>query len=150
MFINKKKFVHWTIFGSSVHTKTTKDEALLFFPASGQKSQTFISNFSSLNLSLCSRFSYRQSHYSSVEVSFAHSWLNSAEYVAAARFQTNMEKAVLFLTPLPSRILQVHIFNLFHLFILHITSFFLKHTKWEKAFVHSPFCLIILGGRQRP
>ncbi|XP_025999424.1 liver-enriched gene 1, tandem duplicate 1 [Astatotilapia calliptera] len=48
----------------------------------------------------------RQSHYSSVEVSFAHSWLNSAEYVAAARFQTNMEKAVLFLTPLPSRILQ--------------------------------------------
>ncbi|XP_005725071.1 liver-enriched gene 1, tandem duplicate 1 [Pundamilia nyererei] len=48
----------------------------------------------------------RQSHYSSLEVSFAHSWLNSAEYVAAARFQTNMEKAVLFLTPLPSRILQ--------------------------------------------
>uniref|UniRef100_A0A668VHY8 Uncharacterized protein n=1 Tax=Oreochromis aureus TaxID=47969 RepID=A0A668VHY8_OREAU len=48
----------------------------------------------------------RQSHYSSVEVSFAQSWLNSAEYVAAARFQANMEKALLFLSPLPSRILQ--------------------------------------------
>ncbi|XP_030578286.1 liver-enriched gene 1, tandem duplicate 1 [Archocentrus centrarchus] len=47
----------------------------------------------------------RQSHYSSVEVSFANSWLNSAEFVSAARFQSNLAKSVLFLSPLPSRIL---------------------------------------------
>ncbi|XP_035473667.1 protein LEG1 homolog isoform X1 [Scophthalmus maximus] len=48
----------------------------------------------------------RQSHYPSTEVSFAQSWLNSAEYVSAAHFQSNMAKSVLFMTPLPSRILQ--------------------------------------------
>ncbi|XP_070782433.1 protein LEG1 homolog [Enoplosus armatus] len=48
----------------------------------------------------------RQSHYSSAEVSFAKSWLNSAEYVSAAHFQSNMEKSALFMAPLPSRILQ--------------------------------------------
>ncbi|XP_041832685.1 liver-enriched gene 1, tandem duplicate 1, partial [Melanotaenia boesemani] len=48
----------------------------------------------------------RQSHYSSEELSFAESWLNSAEYVSAAHFQANLEKSTLFLTPLPSRILR--------------------------------------------
>ncbi|KAM6915551.1 protein LEG1 homolog [Xenentodon cancila] len=48
----------------------------------------------------------RQSHYSSEEVSFAKNWLNSAEYVSAAHFQANLEKSVMFLTPLPSRILR--------------------------------------------
>ncbi|KAK2856393.1 hypothetical protein Q5P01_005128 [Channa striata] len=48
----------------------------------------------------------RQSSYSSAEVSFANSWLNAAEYVSAAHFQTSLEKAVRFLTPLPSRVLQ--------------------------------------------
>ncbi|XP_040919833.1 protein LEG1 homolog [Toxotes jaculatrix] len=49
----------------------------------------------------------RQSYYSSVEVSFANSWLNSAEYVSASHFQSNLEKSVLFQSPLPSRVLQV-------------------------------------------
>ncbi|KAM6905853.1 protein LEG1 homolog [Lycodopsis pacificus] len=49
----------------------------------------------------------RQSHYSSVEVAFSKSWQNSAEYVAAAHFQSNMDKSALFITPLPSRVLQV-------------------------------------------
>uniref|UniRef100_A0A665WF98 Protein LEG1 homolog n=1 Tax=Echeneis naucrates TaxID=173247 RepID=A0A665WF98_ECHNA len=48
----------------------------------------------------------RQSYYSSAEVSFANSWLNSAEYIAAAHFQSNFEKSVAFITPLPGRILQ--------------------------------------------
>ncbi|XP_037606003.1 protein LEG1 homolog [Sebastes umbrosus] len=48
----------------------------------------------------------RQSHYSSEEVSFAESWLNSAEYVSAAHFQSSLERAAMFLTPLPSRILK--------------------------------------------
>ncbi|KAM9703915.1 protein LEG1 homolog [Menidia menidia] len=48
----------------------------------------------------------RQSHYSSEELAFVNSWLNSAEYVAAAHFQANLEKSTLFLTPLPSRILR--------------------------------------------
>ncbi|CAG5928197.1 unnamed protein product [Menidia menidia] len=47
-----------------------------------------------------------QSHYSSEELAFVNSWLNSAEYVAAAHFQANLEKSTLFLTPLPSRILR--------------------------------------------
>ncbi|XP_019947362.1 protein LEG1 homolog isoform X2 [Paralichthys olivaceus] len=50
--------------------------------------------------------SARQSHYSSTEVYFANSWLNSAEYVSAAFFQSNLEKSVMFMTPLPGRILQ--------------------------------------------
>ncbi|KAM9339662.1 protein LEG1 homolog [Symphorus nematophorus] len=49
----------------------------------------------------------RQSHYSSVEVAFANSWLNSAEYVSAAHFQSNLDKSSKFIAPLPSRILQV-------------------------------------------
>uniref|UniRef100_A0A673AYT5 Protein LEG1 homolog n=1 Tax=Sphaeramia orbicularis TaxID=375764 RepID=A0A673AYT5_9TELE len=47
-----------------------------------------------------------QSSYSTVEVTFANSWLNSAEYVAAAHFQSNIERAVKFMTPLPGRVLQ--------------------------------------------
>uniref|UniRef100_A0A3B3VBL2 Protein LEG1 homolog n=1 Tax=Poecilia latipinna TaxID=48699 RepID=A0A3B3VBL2_9TELE len=46
------------------------------------------------------------SHYSAEEQSFADSWLDSAEYVAAAHFHSNLEKSVLFLNPLPSRILR--------------------------------------------
>uniref|UniRef100_A0A3P9KY90 Protein LEG1 homolog n=1 Tax=Oryzias latipes TaxID=8090 RepID=A0A3P9KY90_ORYLA len=48
----------------------------------------------------------RQSHYSSEEVSFANSWLNSAEYVSAVHFHSTLEKTVLFLNPLPSRVLR--------------------------------------------
>merc|ERR1712002_575942 len=48
----------------------------------------------------------KQSHYSSSEVSFAKSWLNSAEYVSAAHFQSNLEKSSMFMVPLPSRVLQ--------------------------------------------
>ncbi|XP_017264547.1 protein LEG1 homolog [Kryptolebias marmoratus] len=50
--------------------------------------------------------STKQSHYSSEEVSFANSWLNSAEYVSAAHFHSSLEKSVLFISPLPSRILK--------------------------------------------
>ncbi|XP_034756944.1 protein LEG1 homolog [Etheostoma cragini] len=50
----------------------------------------------------------RQSHYSSSEVSFQNSWLNSAEYVAAAHFQSNLQNSALFISPLPSRVLQVN------------------------------------------
>ncbi|XP_078130849.1 liver-enriched gene 1, tandem duplicate 1 [Sander vitreus] len=49
----------------------------------------------------------RQSHYSSTEVSFAKSWVNSAEYVSAAHFQSNLQKSSMFISPLPSRILRV-------------------------------------------
>lgn len=48
----------------------------------------------------------RQSFYSSSEVAFSNSWVNSAEYVAAAHFQSSMANSVPFITPLPSRILQ--------------------------------------------
>ncbi|XP_018551651.1 protein LEG1 homolog [Lates calcarifer] len=48
----------------------------------------------------------RKSHYSSTEVSFADSWLNSAEYVSAAHFHSNLENSAMFISPLPSRILQ--------------------------------------------
>ncbi|XP_067428320.1 protein LEG1 homolog [Thunnus thynnus] len=48
----------------------------------------------------------KQSYYSSPEVSFAKSWLNSAEYVSAAHFQSNLEKSVMFILPLPGRVLQ--------------------------------------------
>ncbi|XP_015236137.1 PREDICTED: protein LEG1 homolog [Cyprinodon variegatus] len=48
----------------------------------------------------------KKSHYSSEEQSFANSWLNSAEYVAAAHFHSNLEKSLLFLNPLPGRILR--------------------------------------------
>lgn len=44
--------------------------------------------------------------YASPEVSFADSWLNSAEFVAATHFQSTVERSVLFMTPLPSRVLQ--------------------------------------------
>ncbi|KAG7240307.1 hypothetical protein INR49_027118 [Caranx melampygus] len=50
--------------------------------------------------------SARQSYYSTSEVSFANSWMNSAEYVSAAHFQSSLEKSVSFLSPLPGRILQ--------------------------------------------
>ncbi|XP_028461081.1 protein LEG1 homolog [Perca flavescens] len=49
----------------------------------------------------------RQSHYSSTEVSFAKSWVNSAEYVSAAHFQSNLQKSSMFISPLPNRILRV-------------------------------------------
>ncbi|XP_076612609.1 liver-enriched gene 1, tandem duplicate 1 isoform X1 [Chaetodon auriga] len=48
----------------------------------------------------------KQSHYSDKEVSFANSWLNSAEYVSASHFHSNLEKSAMFMTPLPGRILQ--------------------------------------------
>ncbi|MEQ2223186.1 hypothetical protein ILYODFUR_034222 [Ilyodon furcidens] len=48
----------------------------------------------------------KKNHYSSEEKSFANSWLESAEYVAAAHFHSNLEKSLLFVSPLPSRLLQ--------------------------------------------
>uniref|UniRef100_A0A3Q1ICL7 Protein LEG1 homolog n=2 Tax=Anabas testudineus TaxID=64144 RepID=A0A3Q1ICL7_ANATE len=50
--------------------------------------------------------SARQSHYSSTEVSFANNWLNTAEYVSAAHFQSNVQNTVMFLVLLPSRVLR--------------------------------------------
>uniref|UniRef100_A0A3Q2ZL56 Protein LEG1 homolog n=1 Tax=Hippocampus comes TaxID=109280 RepID=A0A3Q2ZL56_HIPCM len=50
--------------------------------------------------------STKQSHYSASEVNFASSWMNSAEYVSAANFQSSLEKSIMFLTPLPGRVLQ--------------------------------------------
>ncbi|XP_034436803.1 protein LEG1 homolog [Hippoglossus hippoglossus] len=50
--------------------------------------------------------SSRESHYSSTEVYFAKCWLNSAEYVSAAYFQSNLDKSAMFMNPLPGRILQ--------------------------------------------
>ncbi|KAM7368084.1 hypothetical protein PAMP_014335 [Pampus punctatissimus] len=50
--------------------------------------------------------SAKQSYYSSSEVSFANSWVNSAEYVAAKHFHSNLEKSVTFMIPLPSRVLR--------------------------------------------
>ncbi|KAM9840281.1 protein LEG1 homolog [Aulostomus maculatus] len=49
--------------------------------------------------------SAKLSSYSPVEVSFAEGWLNSANFVSAARFQSSLEKSILFLAPLPGRIL---------------------------------------------
>uniref|UniRef100_A0A3B4ZRZ8 Protein LEG1 homolog n=1 Tax=Stegastes partitus TaxID=144197 RepID=A0A3B4ZRZ8_9TELE len=48
----------------------------------------------------------KQSHYPSEEVSFANSWLSGADYLAAAHFQTNMERAEKFVVPLPARVLK--------------------------------------------
>ncbi|KAM9783172.1 protein LEG1 homolog [Neosynchiropus ocellatus] len=50
--------------------------------------------------------SAKKTPYSSTELSFASSWLNSAEYVSAARFQSNLERSAKFITPLPGRILK--------------------------------------------
>ncbi|XP_041952124.1 liver-enriched gene 1, tandem duplicate 1 isoform X1 [Alosa sapidissima] len=49
--------------------------------------------------------SERQKSYSKPEISFAVSWVSSADYVSAAYFQSNMEKSRRFMTPLPSRVL---------------------------------------------
>ncbi|XP_027140226.1 protein LEG1 homolog isoform X2 [Larimichthys crocea] len=51
--------------------------------------------------------SARKSHYSSVEMSFAQNWVNSAEYVSAAHFHSNLNNSARFLTPLPNRVLKV-------------------------------------------
>uniref|UniRef100_A0A8C7FAU4 Chromosome 6 open reading frame 58 n=1 Tax=Oncorhynchus kisutch TaxID=8019 RepID=A0A8C7FAU4_ONCKI len=48
----------------------------------------------------------KMSYYSSPEVSFAKNWMNSADYVAATYFQSNLNNSVLFMSPLPSRVLQ--------------------------------------------
>ncbi|XP_042359782.1 protein LEG1 homolog [Plectropomus leopardus] len=50
----------------------------------------------------------KQSHFYSTEVSFANSWLNLAEYVSAARFQSSLTKAAPFIAPLPSRVLKAN------------------------------------------
>ncbi|KAM3860978.1 protein LEG1 homolog [Diretmus argenteus] len=49
---------------------------------------------------------FYQSNYSSPEVAFANSWLDSAQYVAATHFQSNIERTLMFMTPLPSRVLK--------------------------------------------
>jgi len=48
----------------------------------------------------------RQSHYSSAEASFANRWIHSAEYTAAAHFQSNIKNSVMFMKTLPSRVLK--------------------------------------------
>ncbi|CAL8316857.1 unnamed protein product [Merluccius merluccius] len=48
----------------------------------------------------------RQSYYSSTEVSFANSWQTSADYIAAVYFQSSLDKSVMFMSPLPSRVLR--------------------------------------------
>ncbi|XP_028294923.1 liver-enriched gene 1, tandem duplicate 1 [Gouania willdenowi] len=48
----------------------------------------------------------KQSLYSSEEISFANSWLNSAEYVSAAHFQSNLVLSSKFVVPLPGRVLK--------------------------------------------
>lgn len=55
---------------------------------------------------ICVSLSSRQSFYSPPEKSFANSWLNSAEYVSAAHFQSNLANSAMFITPLPGRVLQ--------------------------------------------
>ncbi|KAJ3606307.1 hypothetical protein NHX12_025828 [Muraenolepis orangiensis] len=50
--------------------------------------------------------SARQSYYSSSEVSFANSWQSSADFVAAVYFHSNIERSVMFMTPLPGRVLK--------------------------------------------
>ncbi|XP_034556013.1 protein LEG1 homolog [Notolabrus celidotus] len=48
----------------------------------------------------------KKGHYSAPEVSFANAWLNSAEYVSAAHFQSSLELAAKFIVPLPGRVLK--------------------------------------------
>ncbi|XP_028809326.1 liver-enriched gene 1, tandem duplicate 1 [Denticeps clupeoides] len=48
----------------------------------------------------------RQNPYSSKEVSFSDSWISASDYVAAAHFQSSIEKSEKFMRPLPSRILK--------------------------------------------
>ncbi|CAL8317855.1 unnamed protein product [Boreogadus saida] len=50
--------------------------------------------------------SARKASYSAPEVSFADSWQSSADFIAASNFQSNLEKSVMFMSPLPSRILK--------------------------------------------
>ncbi|XP_061610840.1 protein LEG1 homolog [Phyllopteryx taeniolatus] len=58
------------------------------------------------SLHAASACSAKQSQYSTPEVDFASSWLNSAEYLSVTNFQSAFDKSVVFLTPLPGRILQ--------------------------------------------
>ncbi|KAJ8008980.1 hypothetical protein DPEC_G00084060 [Dallia pectoralis] len=48
----------------------------------------------------------KMSAYSSPEVLFANNWMNSADYVAATYFLSNINNSVLFMSPLPSRVLK--------------------------------------------
>ncbi|XP_056337629.1 protein leg1a [Danio aesculapii] len=48
----------------------------------------------------------RQKLYSSPEVRFQQSWLNSAAFVSSAHFHANIERSEKFMAPLPSRVLQ--------------------------------------------
>ncbi|XP_056150156.1 protein LEG1 homolog [Lampris incognitus] len=48
----------------------------------------------------------RHRYYSSTEVSFTKSLLNAVEYVAAAYFHSNIDRSLMFLNPLPGRVLQ--------------------------------------------
>lgn len=48
----------------------------------------------------------RQRHYSSAETSFANSWVSTAEYVAAAHFQSSLENSAMFIKNLPGRVLK--------------------------------------------
>jgi len=48
----------------------------------------------------------RKNNYSSVEIRFADSWLDSIEYTSATHFQTSLDETPMFITPLPSRVLK--------------------------------------------
>ncbi|CAL8313861.1 unnamed protein product [Lota lota] len=50
--------------------------------------------------------SARKASYSATEVGFADSWQNSADFIAAVNFQSNIERSLMFMSPLPSRVLK--------------------------------------------
>ncbi|KAM6964798.1 protein LEG1 homolog [Aplochiton taeniatus] len=58
------------------------------------------------SLSTSSACKDRRTYYSRPERSFADSWLNAADYVAVTRFQSNMARSLMFMAPLPSRVLK--------------------------------------------
>ncbi|XP_059212656.1 protein LEG1 homolog isoform X2 [Centropristis striata] len=82
--------------GASPLAENEKKDALLGLFWAAQMASTYAS-------AACKA---KQSSYSSVEVAFLNSWLNSAEYVSAAHFQSNLQKSAMFITPLPGRILK--------------------------------------------
>ncbi|KAG7282086.1 hypothetical protein CRUP_023602, partial [Coryphaenoides rupestris] len=46
------------------------------------------------------------SYYSAPEVAFGTHWQNSASYIAAVYFHSSMERSIMFMSPLPSRVLK--------------------------------------------
>ncbi|KAG9347468.1 hypothetical protein JZ751_005035 [Albula glossodonta] len=93
----------WVAFFQSLKNLSTFD-----IPDSEKKDQILGLMWSAQQSSLSASASCntRQAHYSAPEVSFSQSWINSADYVAATHFQSNIENSKLFMSPLPSRVLR--------------------------------------------